>query len=119
MKKLLKEKEMKTAIIFGKDFTITNSDYRRLVKRFDTSKFVYSNYDKYYHSDFSCPLCLRYLCSECSCRKISDSCFEVIRKIATPKKGEQHFFASSLSYKLIKGKKQIDRVHKFLVEKFK
>ena len=113
---------MKTAIIFGKEFTIRNSDHQKLIKKFDTSRFKYDSYG--YNSNIRCPLCMRYGrncdgCKRCPCKSVSNSCFTIIKKIALPRGGKQYYHESAAGYSIKKGKKQLDRIHKFLLEKFK
>jgi len=111
---------MKEGIVLGKKVFLTDIIYKQLLNRFNTKKFVKQG-DRFVNND-RCPLCSKYPCCDCPAnisKKELGNCIEILDRIATPKRGKLFCNLITLSYTNLKGKKQIDRVHTFLLKNFK
>ena len=109
---------MKTATVFGQKLTFKERDYKSLLKRFDTNTFTEKPLG-FYYSRVSCALCKHYGCDECPISELDYTCADLVRKISIRKRESERYRLLNLHYYTPLGKKQLDRVHKFLLEKFK
>ena len=112
---------MRVGTVFGHKIFLTDIIYKDLLNRFNTKKFIQKN-NKFVNQD-NCPLCNKYSCEKCPAN-IYDSpggggCFELLGKIVVPRGGKVYCNLIDLKYTNSKGKKQIDKVHSFLLKNFK
>ncbi len=110
---------MRVGTVFGNKIFLTDIMYKKLLNRFDSKKFIKKG-NNFVNQD-SCPLCKKYSCDNCPINeeKSGDDCLDLLRKIMTPNGGQVFCHYVNLSYSDQKGKKQIDKVHSFLIKNFK